>query len=171
MLQTQVATLPKPPKRVMKAFRRWIKTVKPLVGDSKAVLEESDDFLSLETAKKDRLTAVLENYGGYVLKVGPEERELWVKLTHQKGKDPTSDVDAVGVETYSGNTIEAVVTALSIIIPAALLVGGMATLLADGRAGPRLGFVAMYTFLFAASVALLTSAGRAEVFAASAAYV
>jgi hypothetical protein len=70
MLQSQIASLPKPPKRVMFAFREWVKEVRPLAGDSRPVLETSDDFLSLDSSEKDRLTRVLLNYMGHVLPVG-----------------------------------------------------------------------------------------------------
>jgi hypothetical protein len=41
----------------------------------------------------------------------------------------------------------------------------------ESRQGAKLGLAAVFTFLFAASVALLPSAKRVEVFGASAAYV
>jgi hypothetical protein len=51
-------------------FSRMVKEVRSLAGDSRPVLETSDDFLSLDSSEKDRLTRVLLNYMGHVLPVG-----------------------------------------------------------------------------------------------------
>jgi hypothetical protein len=81
------------------------------------------------------------------------------------------DFDPVGMKKTSRGVVEGIVTTLSIVIPAFLLLGGIAVLYFESRQGAKLGLAAVFTFLFAASVALLTSAKRVEVFGASAAYV
>lgn len=55
-------------------------------------------------------------------------------------------------------------------LAAILLIGAILSLHIVTSSKTKLGLVAMYTLLFALSVALLTNARRAEVFAATAAY-
>ena len=56
------------------------------------------------------------------------------------------------------------------LLAAILLIGAIVNLYYVSSPKAKLGLVAMYTALFALSVALLTTAKRAEVFAAAAAY-
>ncbi len=63
-----------------------------------------------------------------------------------------------------------IVAMLSILIAASLLIGAIVALNYVRQSGPRLGIVGGFTLAFAASIGLLTSARRAEVFAATAAY-
>ena len=67
--------------------------------------------------------------------------------------------------------IDRVVSVLSVILVAALLVGAIVALdFAHGKRA-RLVILAMFTVAFAAVVGLLTNARRAEVFGATAAFV
>jgi hypothetical protein len=71
---------------------------------------------------------------------------------------------------YSNSHIVRTVHVLGLILAAILLIGAITTLYFVASAEAKLGLVAMFTVLFAASVALCTNAKRAEVFAATAAY-
>lgn len=66
--------------------------------------------------------------------------------------------------------VQWVVLVISTIIAAILLIGAITSLYFVSRPGSKLGMIAAFTTLFAASVGGLTSANRQEVFAASAAY-
>jgi uncharacterized membrane protein YqjE len=63
-----------------------------------------------------------------------------------------------------------VVAVISVITSAALLVGVIVSLYIVHEPKSRLAMIAGFTALFAISVALMTNARRAEVFAATAAY-
>lgn len=56
------------------------------------------------------------------------------------------------------------------VLAAILLIGAIVNLYLVPNPKAKLGLVAMYTMLFASSMALCTNARRAEVFAATAAY-
>jgi len=56
------------------------------------------------------------------------------------------------------------------VLAAVLLVGAIVSLYFLSNPNAKLGLIAVYTLLFALSVRLCTNAGRAEVFAATAAY-
>lgn len=62
------------------------------------------------------------------------------------------------------------VTFIGLVLAAILLMGAIANLYLVSNAKAKLGLVAMYTVLFASSVALCTKARGAEIFAATAAY-
>jgi hypothetical protein len=66
--------------------------------------------------------------------------------------------------------VQRVVVTVSTIFAAVLLVGATTSLYFVRRPGAKLGLLAAFTSLFAASVGGLTSARRQEVFAATAAY-
>jgi hypothetical protein len=56
------------------------------------------------------------------------------------------------------------------VLAAVLLIGAIVNLYLVSKPKAKLGLVAMYTILFASSVALCTNARRAELFASTAAY-
>jgi hypothetical protein len=62
------------------------------------------------------------------------------------------------------------VTVLSILLAEILLIGAIVNLYLIQAILKRLGFVGVYTALFAASVGILSNASRAELFASTAAY-
>jgi hypothetical protein len=67
--------------------------------------------------------------------------------------------------------VERLIAVVSVILAALLLVGSIVALYFVQAPGLRLGLLGVFTSLFAASVALLTNAKRAELFAATATYV
>jgi hypothetical protein len=71
---------------------------------------------------------------------------------------------------YKNVNICRAVTAIGLMLAAMLLVGAIVHLYFVLDPAAKLGFVAMYTLLFASSVAFCTNARRVEVFAATAAY-
>lgn len=71
---------------------------------------------------------------------------------------------------YKNAHITRTVAALDLVLAALLLIGAIVNLYFVPHAKAKLGLVAMYTILFASSIALCTNARRAEIFAATAAY-
>jgi hypothetical protein len=73
------------------------------------------------------------------------------------------------VYVFREKHVERLVAIVSIAMAAALLVGSIVVLYLVKGDGIRLGLIGVFTFLFAASVGLLTNAKRSELFAATAA--
>lgn len=65
--------------------------------------------------------------------------------------------------------ISRIVSLVSVLLAAMLLLGAIVGLYFVQHQGARLGMIAAFTTMFAASIGLLTSARRAEVYAATAA--
>ena len=85
----------------------------------------------------------------------------------EKVPDGGSDVPIVGYA--SGRRIASFIAYLSTILAALLLFGAILVLYKVTSDDVKLGLIALFTTIFAASVGLLTNAKRSEVFAATAA--
>ena len=75
-----------------------------------------------------------------------------------------------GIAHISERKVARFVAVFSTFLAAVLLIGAIVTLNAVRSQNGRIGWIAAFTVLFSGSVGLLTSAGRTEVFAATAAY-
>ncbi|KPI44703.1 uncharacterized protein AB675_8532 [Cyphellophora attinorum] len=74
------------------------------------------------------------------------------------------------VVSLSEYRINAVVSAINVLVVAGLLFGAIFNLYYVKNEGSRLGILTAYTIVFSASIAVLTEAKRAEIFGAAAAY-
>ena len=120
-------------------------------GSAQAYLDVELDLVALNNlAEEDYLSRMLHAYWPF-----------------QKGrsKDP---FDRTMVYKYSH--ISRAVSTVGLVLAAVLLIGAIIHLYLVVDPAAKLGFVAMYTLLFASSVAFCTNARRVEVFAATAAY-
>jgi hypothetical protein len=123
-----------------------------LGGRARAFLEDADDLVALiKPAEEDHLSRFLQNH--------------W--LFRQRRTDDPLDRTTIHKNSHVVHTI----AVLALTIAAILLIGAIVNLYLVPDPKAKLGLVAMYTLLFASSVALCTNARRAEVFAATAAYV
>ncbi|KAF2117279.1 hypothetical protein BDV96DRAFT_23373 [Lophiotrema nucula] len=158
LLDTTLLSLQPPSDRVWDALRHKFHNISPgdlkgwptLGGASIAILEDQDDLVSLKPpAEQDRLTSFVRDRFGFIF-----------------SKATASD----DTRYFPEHRITVFVTILSTVVAAMLLVGAIVNLYVVKSQKWRLGLIAIYTALFATTVALLTSARRAEVFAATAAY-
>jgi hypothetical protein len=108
------------------------------------------DFLSDKTEEEDYLSKFLQDH--------------WV-FQKRRTSDP---LDRTSI--YKTHHVVKTVAAISMTLAAILLISAILSLHIVTSSNTKLGLVATYTLLFALSVALLTNARRAEVFAATAAY-
>jgi hypothetical protein len=124
----------------------------PLIsGRAKAFLEDKSDLLALtKPLEEDYLSRFLQDH--------------WVFRT-RRASDP---LDRTTI--HNNSHVVRTVAALNMVLAAILLIGAIVNLYLVLNPKAKVGLVAMYTMLFAASVALCTNARRAEVFAATAAY-
>lgn len=120
-------------------------------GRTKDFLANKIDLISLRKPDdQDHLSQLLQNH--------------WV-FQKRRTSDP---LDRTTI--YKTHQVVQTVTAISMTLAAILLIGAIMNLHFVTSSSAKLGLVAMYTLLFALSVALLTNARRVELFAATAAY-
>ncbi|KAJ5286835.1 hypothetical protein N7478_002521 [Penicillium angulare] len=159
--QSQISELSGPGDRVLSTYRDYIEgnawksaylpSVPIISGNAKDMLKEADDLVSLKKVDdEDILSKFLQDH--------------WVFQRH-KGSDPLDQTTI-----YKGQHITRIVAAMSILFSAVLLVVAIISLYVIDNPTTKLGLVVAYTFIFALSIALLTSAKRAEIFGAAAAY-
>jgi hypothetical protein len=129
-----------------------IKGPMPLIaGRAKSFLAKEGDLVALARSEEDdHLSRFLQSH--------------W--FLRRRETSDTFDRTTV----YKNSHIVQTVATLDLIIAAILLIGAIVNLYLVTSPSAKLGLVAMYTILFASSVALCTNARRAEVFAATAAY-
>lgn len=120
-------------------------------GRAKHFLSEKEDLVAIRrAADEDILSRILQDHWAFQ-------------------KRGTSDpIDRTTI--YKNKHVVKTVATISMIIAAILLISAIISLHVVTDSKAKLGLVAMYTLLFALSVATLTNARRAEVFAATAAY-
>ncbi|KAF2273434.1 uncharacterized protein EI97DRAFT_461095 [Westerdykella ornata] len=161
LLQAQLAELQTPSTRVLLTFRDYLEgrafksadmqSMPIISGRAKDFLSDPTDLVALRKAKEeDVLSKLLQDHWAF---------------RRRESNDP---LDRTTV--YKHRTVARTVGTISMIAAAILLIGAIISLHAVTDSNAKLGLVAMYTLLFALSVATLTNARRAEVFAASAAY-
>ncbi|ORX94882.1 hypothetical protein BCR34DRAFT_608126 [Clohesyomyces aquaticus] len=156
--QSAILNLEKPNPRVRDAVTGWFDLNKPLVGHSKNMFngKAKADIVALRTSPdQDRLTMFLQNNLGYLFR------------NRQSNKDP---LDSDGMYYFPESTIKHIVSFLSVLLAAALLVGAITSLYFVKKASSMIGLLAAFTTMFAGSVGLLTNARKVDIYAATAAY-
>ncbi|KAH7276031.1 hypothetical protein B0J15DRAFT_476441 [Fusarium solani] len=163
IFESTLATIPPPDRKTIKAFRNNFFHKGPervegwpmLGGHSSSLYDDPDDLVVLHTAEPpDRLTMFVQGYFGFLFK----------DEDHRKATTSSS------VGYASGKRISAFISYLSTLLAALLLIGAIVVLYNIKTDDLKLGLIALFTIIFAASVGLLTNARRAEVFGATAAY-
>lgn len=119
--------------------------------------ENEKDLVALKPPQEtDFLTRLLQNHWSTF------QRN---KISTHANPDPT-DRTAIFENKYIIRTV----ALIDMLVAAILLIVAITSLYIVENEKAKLGLIAVYTVLFAVSVALLTKARRAEVFAATAAY-
>jgi len=145
-----------PDEQSFTAFKNWFRKRAPLRGSGWHLLHKENDMLSLHIQpESDRLTSLIQRYFGYYAR-----------------KDKTIPVTwGENLFYYPPERIAWIVAAISIFLSAVLLIGAIIVLYFVRPMPKRLGIIAAFTCVFAASLGLLTNARRAEIFGSTAAYV
>ncbi|KAF2033187.1 hypothetical protein EK21DRAFT_98475 [Setomelanomma holmii] len=160
VLQAQITAIRRPDSRPVLAFRDFLEgkvlpsklaDPMPLIsGRAKAFLDDDNDLMALaRPIEEDHLSRFLQDH--------------WL-IRKRRDADPF-DRTTIHKNLHVVRTA----AALDIALAAVLLIGAIVILYLVARPKAKLGFIAMFTVLFAFSVALCTNARRAEVFAATAA--
>ncbi|KAI0543699.1 hypothetical protein F4679DRAFT_567742 [Xylaria curta] len=151
LLQSEVASLKRPNKRVLDAYRQWFKKPYPaLGGQAKTFLDDSNDLVALNTSETDALSLLVRRYW-------PTTEEISRDGLHRIGR-------------FNEKSISIAVAVINVIVAAVLLVGSITGLYFVTNNAAQLSMIAAFTAAFALSISLMTSARRAEIFAATAAY-
>ncbi|KAF6782351.1 hypothetical protein CSOJ01_16008 [Colletotrichum sojae] len=151
LLQSEIAKLKRPTKRVFKAFEAWFSKPPKLGGRAKRVLESPQDLVPLNPSQEtDYLSELLRRHW-------PAEKESFAAGTINLGR-------------YEEKSISIAVAVVSIIIAAALLIGSIVGLYFAKNDITKLGLITLFTTMFALSVGLMTNSRRAEILAGTAAY-
>ncbi|KAK4963728.1 hypothetical protein LTR10_001359 [Elasticomyces elasticus] len=156
LLQSQVARLVKPPRRVLQAYREALlgadgKDPK-LGGKAQYMLDDEEDLVILNPpVHNDALSHFL--------------RRHWLFGTRSRLTDPTSQT-----RYFPEQTLTFLVNICSTAIAATLLIGSILALYFVTSPDARLGIVLAFIVLFALGLSVSTSASRDAVFAATAAY-
>ena len=97
----------------------------------------------------------LQNHLGYLLR------------DRTASKDHSSSWE--GMHYYPDTTIRHIVSFMSVLLAALLLIGAITSLYFEARPAARMGLLAGFTALFAGSIGLLTNARKVDIYAATAA--
>lgn len=168
--QSQITALSPPTPRVISTFSAYlsgniIQSTDPnaptslplLAGRAKDFLSDENDLVALRPPpESDYLSRLLQ--------------DNWKTIQRLNPKTNTSSDPIDQTTIYKNRHIMRTVATVGMLIAATLLIVAIMSLYVVKDEKVKLGLVAIYTLLFALSVALLTSARRAEVFAATAAY-
>ncbi|KAL1602496.1 hypothetical protein SLS60_005912 [Paraconiothyrium brasiliense] len=154
----QIRSLPKPSQSALATFKRYFKAGGSiLIGHDKKVIQNDEDLIALGApSEDDRLSRLVRYSCGYCLQ-------------SRKSPNPIHHPD---IFYFPPRRVQILSYTITAILCGILLVGAMICLsLLDERSWKlRIALVALFTFLFAAFIALLTNARRAEVFGSTAAY-
>lgn len=163
IFESTLARLPPPERKAWKAFRLNffhgpsddVHSFPMLGGSSASLYDDQDDLVQIHaTQRPDRLTSMaLDNFGFLF-----------------KDESRNANVPHPRISYASGRKIERFVAWFSTLLAAVLLVGAIVALYAVDSDKVKLGLIALFTTIFAASVGLLTNAKRSEIFGATAAY-
>ncbi|KAF2204293.1 hypothetical protein GQ43DRAFT_388278 [Delitschia confertaspora ATCC 74209] len=157
--QSHLLNLDNPSLRVRGAVTGWFDEKRPLVGNARNMFNgrARHDMVSLRTPlDQDRLTTLLQTYLGHVFK------------SRKKYKDHPQDWE--GMYYFPEATVKHIVSFVSVLLAATLLVGAITSLYFVKRPSTVIGILAAFTTLFAGSIGLLTNARKVDIYAATAAY-
>ncbi|KAK1984944.1 hypothetical protein LZ30DRAFT_779443 [Colletotrichum cereale] len=159
VLQTQIAALHRPWDRALEATLYWLdgglaphagKKPKPkLGGKAKDYLDDGYDLVSLKApVERDHLSEALRTY--------------W------PGKHDSASDGRYGIRRHEEQSVTVAAAIISTVLAAMLLIGAIVGFSYVTAWGAKLGMMCAFTTVFALSVGMMTSAKRAEIFAATA---
>ncbi|KAL8387349.1 hypothetical protein RB595_009969 [Gaeumannomyces hyphopodioides] len=150
-LQARISNLSGPNRRVLGAYRAWLRSSKTLRGLSGGFLNDKLDLVALKRLDdRDSLSELL--------------RRIWPakSITTASGGARTARFQELSISRW--------VNVISTLVALALLVGSIASLYFIRDLKIKFAMIAIFAAFFALSLGIITSARRPEVFAATAAY-
>ncbi|KAI1482226.1 hypothetical protein F4774DRAFT_334422 [Daldinia eschscholtzii] len=152
VLQNQIAQMRHPEKRVLAAVRYFFERPHPILGGkAKTFLNNAKDLIALKApTETDVLSSFLRRHWA-------SEREL--------ARDGVSHFTR-----FSDVSIAVTVNLVTIVVAAVFLIGPIIGLNFARNPTAKLVMISFFMVAFAASIGLITTAKRSEIFAATAAY-
>lgn len=180
-MESAILALRKPSRQAHDAFKRhfWneesdVGSFPTLGGSSTNVYDDRGDLVALKRPlEEDRLTMFLRKHCALVFMVSLTPVLLSPQMEGSEADSviQTRRPDANSSLAYiSQYRITVVVGMVNIILAAAFLFGAIIHLYNVRKEQVKLGLIAGYTVAFAMALGLITTARRAEIFAACAAY-
>ncbi|KAI0544307.1 hypothetical protein F4679DRAFT_565419 [Xylaria curta] len=153
LLQNKVACLQMPSQRVLRAVKQMFNQdgFPVLEGQARQYLD-AEDLIALKSPTTDPLSNYL--------------RKSWA--SENEGKSPTEGLPRIG--RFKEHKVARWVDIITIIVATVFLIGPIVVLSLVQSPPGKLALIAVFTVGFAASVALITNARRAEIFFGSATY-
>ncbi|KAI1799906.1 hypothetical protein F4811DRAFT_69281 [Daldinia bambusicola] len=152
VLQSQIAQMRHPEERVLEALRHFFERPYPILGGkAKMFLNNSKDLVALKAPTE---TDMLSNF---LRRHWASEKEL--------ARDGVNHF-----ARFNDLSITVTVTLVTIVVAAIFLIGPIIGLNFAGSPTAKLIMISFFVVTFAASIGLITTAKRAEIFAATAAY-
>ncbi|PMD58331.1 uncharacterized protein K444DRAFT_664437 [Hyaloscypha bicolor E] len=151
LLQSEVLKFSKPSKRVFRVFQGWFESEKPFVGYGNELLQQRDDFVALKPSPdQDFLARFLQDLGGRCL----------LGTRHTTSKE---------VKYYSSTLVSRLATIVTVLAASLVIEGAIVALYIVQNQHVRLGLIALFTSIFAASLAVMTDGRRTDIILATAA--
>ncbi|KAK1960954.1 hypothetical protein LY78DRAFT_723490 [Colletotrichum sublineola] len=153
--QNQVMRLPTPDERVFRVFTGWFQSEKPFIGDGSRLLnqqEHGQDFITLSPTSTDSdfLTRWLQSFVGWYSSGTRHETTTQIKY-------------------YSAQHVSRLVTIITVVAASIVIEAAIVILFLMKNTALRLAMIAVFTSIFAASLAVMTDGRRADIILATAA--
>ncbi|KAK0375501.1 hypothetical protein CLIM01_07157 [Colletotrichum limetticola] len=150
VLRSQVMKFTAPNDRVSHVFQGWFESEKPFIGYGKDLLSQREDFITLgPSTDRDFLTRILEAFAGRY-------------LTGNRHKETTE------VKYYSARHVTRLVTIITVLAASLVIQAAIVTLYLIHNEVLLLCMIAVFTSVFAASLAVMTDGRRTDIILATA---
>ncbi|KAF4781082.1 hypothetical protein HER10_EVM0006958 [Colletotrichum scovillei] len=151
LLRSQVMKFTTPNDRVFRVFQGWFDSEQPFLGHSHNLPNKRDDFIALAPSSgADFLTRNLEDLAGRY-------------LAGKRHKETTE------VKYYSAHLVTRLVTIITVLAASLVIQAAIVTLYLVRNEVLRLCMIAVFTSVFAASLAVMTDGRRTDIILATAA--
>ncbi|KAK2010442.1 hypothetical protein LZ32DRAFT_588418 [Colletotrichum eremochloae] len=156
--QNQVMRLPTPDERVFRVFTGWFQSEEPFIGDGSRLpnqQEHGQDFITLSPTSTDSdfLTRWLQSFVGRYSSI-------------YKG---TRHETTTQIKYYSAQHVSRLVTIITVVAASLVIEAAIVILFLMKNTTLRLVMIAVFTSIFAASLAVMTDGRRADIILATAA--
>ncbi|KAK6209656.1 hypothetical protein QIS74_11240 [Colletotrichum tabaci] len=154
--QNQVMKLPAPDERVFRVFKGWFESEQPFIGDGSKLLkqqqEHGQDFIALSPTSTDSdfLTRSLQSFVGWYSSGMRHETTIQIKY-------------------YSARHVSRLVTIITVLAASLVIEAAVVILFLMKNEALRLVMIAVFTSIFAASLAVMTDGRRTDIILATAA--
>ncbi|KAF2145776.1 uncharacterized protein K452DRAFT_315943 [Aplosporella prunicola CBS 121167] len=156
VLHSTVLQLPSPENHTLEVVKKWFERKTPFISHGRSLFDNTYDIASLRPPEDcDRLSRSIQSMFGYFFREPRPVPRSWGDNYY-----------------YPEQGVAKLVSIITVLIATMLLFGAIAALnfASPRNHGLRLGIIGGFTFVFAITVGILTTAKRSELFTAVAGY-